>query len=93
MCWRCVQACGDDGQFAFAINYGGRGFESHISTYEDKPLPETTCVFCGQCVGVCPTGALKPKAQWGLEQGFSKDEIWKMTRAKKRRKDSTLNKQ
>jgi len=89
MCWRCVEVCAEDGQFAFALNYGGRGFESHISTFVDAPLPETTCVFCGQCVGVCPTGALKPKAQWGMEQGFSKDDIWKMTRSKKRRKQAS----
>lgn len=92
MCWRCVEACADDGQFAFALNYGGRGFESHISTFLDQPLPETTCVFCGLCVGVCPTGALKPKAQWGLEQGLSQDEVWQMTRRRKKRKDSTLDK-
>ena len=91
MCWRCVQACAEDGQFAFALNYGGRGFESHISTFQDSPLPETTCVFCGQCVGVCPTGALKPKAQWGLEQGLSHDDIWQMTRSKKKRKDKMLD--
>ncbi len=91
MCWRCVEICAEDGQFAFALNYGGRGFESHISTFLDEPLPETTCVFCGQCVGVCPTGALKPKAQWGLEQGLSRDDIWQMTRSKKRRKDKMLD--
>src|SRR5574341_41176 len=91
MCWRCVQVCAEDGQFAFALSYGERGFHSHIATFEEKPMPETTCVFCGQCVGVCPTGALKPKAQWGLEQGLSFDEIWQMTRSKKRRKDSVLD--
>jgi predicted molibdopterin-dependent oxidoreductase YjgC len=92
MCWRCVEVCAEDGQFAFALSYGGRGFETHISTFLDEPLPETTCVFCGQCVGVCPTGALKPKAQWGLEQGFSQEEVWQMTRRRKKRKDSTLDK-
>ena len=92
MCWRCVEVCAEDGQFAFALNYAGRGFETHISTFLDQPLPETTCVFCGQCVGVCPTGALKPKAQWGLEQGFSLEEVWQMTRRRKKRKDSTLDK-
>ncbi len=43
-------------------------------------------------MGVCPTGALKPKAQWGLEQGFSLEEVWQMTRRRKKRKDSTLDK-
>ncbi len=91
MCWRCVEICAEDGQFAFALNFGERGFHSHIATFEEHPMPDTTCVFCGQCVGVCPTGALKPKIEWGLEQGFDLDEIRQMTRRGKKRKDRTLN--
>ncbi len=91
MCWRCVQVCADDGQFAFALNFGERGFRSRIATFADRPMPETTCVFCGQCVGVCPTGALKPKMEWGLEQGFDLEQIWQMTRQGKKRKDRTLS--
>jgi NADH dehydrogenase/NADH:ubiquinone oxidoreductase subunit G len=67
LCWRCVQVCSEDAQYTYAINYVKRGFETQIGTFFDKPLPETTCVFCGQCVGVCPTGALKPKREWLLE--------------------------
>jgi NADH dehydrogenase/NADH:ubiquinone oxidoreductase subunit G len=86
MCWRCVQVCGTDGQFAFALSYGERGFHSHIATFADAPMPETTCVFCGLCVAVCPTGALKPKVQWGLEQGLDLDAIRQATRRGKKRK-------
>jgi len=88
LCWRCVQVCADDAQFTYAINFTGRGFETSIGTFFDKPMPETTCVFCGQCVGVCPTGALKPKRESLLEQGLSLDEIMQATRGgkKKRRK-------
>lgn len=68
LCWRCVQVCADDAQYAFAINFDGRGFDTRIATFFDKPLPETTCVFCGQCVGVCPSGALKPLRAWELEK-------------------------
>ena len=75
LCWRCVQVCADDAQFTYAINFTGRGFETGIGTFFDKPMPETTCVFCGQCVGVCPTGALKPKREALLEQELSPDEI------------------
>ena len=75
LCWRCVQVCADDAQYAYAINFSGRGFETNIGTFFDKALPETTCVFCGQCVGVCPTGALKPKREWLLEQGQTPDQI------------------
>ena len=86
LCWRCVQVCAEDAQYAFAINFEGRGFETSIATFFDKPMPETTCVFCGQCVGVCPTGALKPKREWLLEQGKTPDEILQMTNAGRKRK-------
>ncbi len=86
LCWRCVQVCADDAQFTYAINFEGRGFETRIGTFFDQPMPQTTCVFCGQCVGVCPTGALKPKREWLLEQGQTPDEIMQMTRAERRRK-------
>jgi NADH dehydrogenase/NADH:ubiquinone oxidoreductase subunit G len=58
LCWRCVQVCAEDAQFTYALNFTGRGFHTSIGTFFDKAMPETTCVFCGQCVGVCPTGAL-----------------------------------
>lgn len=86
LCWRCVQVCAEDAQYAFAINFEGRGFETSIATFFDQPMPETTCVFCGQCVGVCPTGALKSKREWLLEQGKTPDEIFQMTNASRKRK-------
>lgn len=85
-CWRCVQVCADDAQFAFALNFDGRGFHTTIGTYQNKGMMETTCVFCGQCVGVCPTGALKPKRQALLEQGMDPDEIFFQTRRGRRKK-------
>jgi NADH dehydrogenase/NADH:ubiquinone oxidoreductase subunit G len=89
LCWRCVQVCADDAQYTYAINFTGRGFDTAIGTFFDKPMPDTTCVFCGQCVGVCPTGALKPKREALLEQGFDLDEIIQATRGgKKRRRKS-----
>ncbi len=84
LCWRCVQVCADDAQFTYAINFTGRGFETSIGTFFDKPMPETTCVFCGQCVGVCPTGALKPKRESLLEQGLGPDEIMQAARGGKK---------
>jgi NADH dehydrogenase/NADH:ubiquinone oxidoreductase subunit G len=88
LCWRCVQVCAEDAQFTYAINFKGRGFDTRIGTFFDKPMPETSCVFCGQCVGVCPTGALKPKRESLLEQGLSLDEVLQATRGggKRRRK-------
>ncbi len=86
LCWRCVQACADDAQYTYAINFSGRGYETQIGTFFDKPIPETTCVLCGQCVGVCPTGALKPKREYLLEQGLSPAEISAASSGRKRRK-------
>jgi NADH dehydrogenase/NADH:ubiquinone oxidoreductase subunit G len=86
LCWRCVQVCADDAQYTYAINFGERGFETHIGTFFDRGMPETTCVFCGQCVGVCPTGALKPKREWLLQAGHSPDDVMNLTRSARRKK-------
>ncbi len=81
LCWRCVQVCADDMQHTYALGIGGRGHESRIQTFFDLPMPETTCVFCGNCVGVCPTNALQGKTEYLLEKGLNHDEI----RARRRR--------
>jgi NADH dehydrogenase/NADH:ubiquinone oxidoreductase subunit G len=86
LCWRCVQVCAEDAQYAFAINFDGRGFETQIGTFFDRTIPETSCVLCGQCVAVCPTGALKPKREFLLEQGMSASEISVMNTGRKQRK-------
>jgi predicted molibdopterin-dependent oxidoreductase YjgC len=85
-CWRCVQVCADDAQYAFALSFSGRGFETTISTFMDRPMPETSCVFCGQCVGVCPTGALKPTRQSLLEMGKNPNEAMRLARSKKKKR-------
>lgn len=89
LCWRCVQVCAEDAQYSFAINFSGRGFETQIGTFYDSPLPATTCVFCGQCLGVCPTGALRPKREFLLEQGQSPEQISEMGKGRKRRSAAT----
>jgi NADH dehydrogenase/NADH:ubiquinone oxidoreductase subunit G len=75
LCWRCVQACGDDMQFTYALSIGNRGFKTKISTFFDAPMPDTTCVFCGNCVAVCPTNALKDKNEYYLDLGMDYDQI------------------
>ena len=87
LCWRCVQACGEDAQYAFALTLTERGFHTRVATAFDAPLPETACVFCGQCIGVCPTGALKPKIEFALEQGWSAEQVREqLGRERKRRR-------
>ncbi|MFN4071081.1 MAG: 2Fe-2S iron-sulfur cluster-binding protein [Thermus caldifontis] len=59
-CRRCVDACGDGIMGVYALTLEDRGLLAHPTTPLDRPLPETPCVFCGNCVQVCPTGALRP---------------------------------
>lgn len=66
LCYRCVDACGDQAQNSFAITVAGRGNEAHISTEFDVLLPDSACVYCGNCIGVCPTGALIPRVEFDL---------------------------
>jgi predicted molibdopterin-dependent oxidoreductase YjgC len=70
LCYRCVEACGADAQNTFAIAVAGRGFGAVISTEFDAGLPDSACVYCGNCIGVCPTGALMFKSEHDMrEQG------------------------
>jgi NADP-reducing hydrogenase subunit HndD len=66
LCYKCVEACGSDAQNTFAIALAGRGFDARIATEHEVPLPDSACVFCGNCVGVCPTGALVFKKEHDL---------------------------
>ena len=74
LCYKCVEACGVDAQNTFAIAVAGRGFDAHISTEGDVPLPESACVYCGNCIGVCPTGALMFKSEHDMREAGAWDE-------------------
>ena len=74
LCYKCVEACGEDAQNTFAIAVAGRGFEARISTEFDITLPDSACVYCGNCIGVCPTGALMPASEYRLRQSGEWDE-------------------
>ncbi|HNE68169.1 MAG TPA: molybdopterin-dependent oxidoreductase [Anaerolineales bacterium] len=57
LCRRCVRACGElAGNFTLSV--AERGAASIIVADTDVPLGESTCIKCGSCVQVCPTGAL-----------------------------------
>lgn len=68
LCYKCVEACGVDAQNTFAIAVAGRGFSAHIAAEFDVPLPESACVYCGNCIGVCPTGALMFKSEFDMRE-------------------------
>jgi predicted molibdopterin-dependent oxidoreductase YjgC len=74
LCYKCVESCGIDAQNTFAIAVAGRGFEAGISTEFDVPLPESACVYCGNCIGVCPTGALMFKSEHDRREAGTWDE-------------------
>ena len=74
LCYKCVEACGPDHQNTFAIAVAGRGFDAHISTEFAVPLPESACVYCGNCIAVCPTGALMAKSEFDKRADGTWDE-------------------
>jgi len=74
LCYKCVDACGDQAQNTFAIAVAGRGFDARISTEQAVPLPESACVYCGNCIGVCPTGALMFSSEYEMREAGTWDE-------------------
>lgn len=81
LCYRCVDACGVEHQNTFAIAVSGRGFDARISTEFDVALPGSACVYCGNCIAVCPTGALVGKVEYDMRQAGSWNaEIQEVTR-------------
>ena len=79
LCYKCVEACGSDHQNTFAIAVAGRGFGARISTEFDAPLPDSACVYCGNCIAVCPTGALMPSHEFELRRIGAWDEARQAT--------------
>lgn len=64
-CTRCLRACREE-QVNDVIGYAFRGEHSKIVFDFDDPMGESSCVGCGECVQVCPTGALAPAREAGL---------------------------
>ncbi len=79
LCYKCVEACGVDHQNTFAIAVAGRGFNARISTELAVPLTDSACVYCGNCIAVCPTGALMPRAEFDMRAAGTWDETVQTT--------------
>ncbi len=66
MCRRCETMC-NDVQTVGALSGVNRGFESVVATAMEMNLSDSVCTYCGQCVAVCPTGALVERdATWDV---------------------------
>ena len=74
LCYKCVEACGVDAQNTFAIAVAGRGFDARISTEYAVGLNDSACVYCGNCIGACPTGALMFTSEHTLRETGAWDE-------------------
>jgi predicted molibdopterin-dependent oxidoreductase YjgC len=74
LCYKCVDACGEQYQNTYAIAVAGRGFDARISTEYVVDLPESACVYCGNCIAVCPTGALIFKSELDMRAAGTWDE-------------------
>ena len=74
LCYQCVAACGEEWQNTFAIAVAGRGLNARISTEFDVGLPDSSCVYCGNCIAVCPTGALMPLSEHRMRADATWDE-------------------
>ncbi len=66
-CLRCVRTC-IDLQEVGVLGALYRGDKTKIGTFMDSPLNEVVCIYCGQCIDRCPTGA--------LHANDPRDEIW-----------------
>jgi NADH-quinone oxidoreductase subunit G len=60
LCGACVRMCREI-QGKNVINFAYRGAKTVVAPAYEKPLSKVDCTFCGQCVAVCPTGALRIK--------------------------------
>jgi NADH-quinone oxidoreductase subunit G len=67
LCRRCITACSEV-QKINAITLSDRGFLTNVTTFSNDGITKTNCTYCGQCVAVCPTGALRERS--------SQKEFW-----------------
>ncbi|MCL2548492.1 MAG: [FeFe] hydrogenase, group A, partial [Symbiobacteriaceae bacterium] len=81
LCRRCETICNSI-QTAGVYSATGRGFVTTMGTAFGQPLIETSCTFCGQCVSVCPTGA--------LTEVDATEDVWSLLDEKKSNPDKVI---
>jgi len=63
LCGRCIEAC-KKYQGIGILAFQKRGFKTIVGPAENRSFSEVPCMYCGQCVNVCPTGALSVKEEY-----------------------------
>jgi predicted molibdopterin-dependent oxidoreductase YjgC len=74
MCGRCIRICREV-QGVGVYDFINRGFKAIPGTPYDKPMQETPCEFCGQCISTCPTGAIKARPYEGEGRVAARDML------------------
>jgi predicted molibdopterin-dependent oxidoreductase YjgC len=74
LCGRCVRGC-QEVQVHNVIDFGYRGARAKIVTASDKAYAESTCVFCGECVQLCPTAALTESKARGFGRSWEMEQV------------------
>jgi len=74
LCGRCVQVC-HNVQVTGAIDFQHRGYDTVIALPPGKPRAETICTECGNCIDVCPTGALAYVGARGAGRTYELKEV------------------
>lgn len=78
LCRRCETMC-NEVQTVGALAEIGHGFMTHVGSTFSRPMFDTTCTFCGQCLAVCPTGALTEKSNvsevWNILHRKNHDDL------------------
>lgn len=60
LCGRCINACKDVQEIGI-LDFTHRGFETQVAPAFNKSMADAPCVYCGQCIVVCPVAALREK--------------------------------
>ena len=65
LCGRCIARCNNAHALGI-LGFENRGFKTFVSPAQNRSFAESPCIQCGQCVNVCPTGALMEHSEIGL---------------------------
>jgi len=74
LCGRCVRGCREE-QVNLVIDFGYRGPRAKIVTGGDADYKDSECVFCGECLQLCPVGAIAPKQRMPYGKAWEETKV------------------